>query len=104
MSCRPSDQGSAYPMPEEHFEMRIVRAGVLVFLTLVAVWALIPVASASAASPWWQVLTGSRPTYLWEPADNVQEIDVELSELGAAIQLEVKGKVVACLGAELAGE
>jgi hypothetical protein len=33
-----------------------------------------PASSASAASPWWQVLTGSRPTNLWEPQSEVQEI------------------------------
>jgi hypothetical protein len=35
---------------------------------------LMPAASASAASPWWQILTGSRPTNLWEPQNEVQEI------------------------------
>ena len=33
-----------------------------------------PAGVASAASPWWQVLTGSRPTNLWEPQSEVQEI------------------------------
>ncbi len=60
--------------------------------------------SASAASPWWQVVTGSRPTNMWEPTDSVQTIETELGEIGAAIELKVKGKVVGCLGAGLAGE
>jgi hypothetical protein len=34
----------------------------------------LPVASAAATSPWWQVLTGSRPTNLWIPGNEVQEI------------------------------
>jgi len=35
----------------------------------------LPITSASAApSPWWQVLTGSRPTNLWIPDSQVQEI------------------------------
>jgi len=42
-------------------------AGAIVVLTLLP-------APASAASPWWQVLTGSRPTNLWEPQNQVEEI------------------------------
>jgi hypothetical protein len=35
----------------------------------------LPIVAASAApSPWWQVLTGSRPTNLWIPDSQVQEI------------------------------
>jgi len=58
-------------------------------------------APAAAASPWWQILDGSRPSNLWEPTDSVQEIDAtrgpsELGE-GTVQQLEVNGEVVACL-------
>lgn len=38
---------------------------------------VLPTVSSSAAtvaSPWWQILTGSRPTNLWEPVSQVQEI------------------------------
>ena len=35
--------------------------------------ALMP-ASASAAPPWWQIVTGSHPTNLWKPSNTVQEI------------------------------
>lgn len=62
---------------------------------------VLPTASASAA-PWWQILTGSRPTNLWEPTDNVQEIETEIGEVfgfqGVAARVEVKGKTVGCIG------
>jgi len=70
-----------------------------------ACFLLLPIASAAAApSPWWQIVTGSRPTNLWEPTDNVQEIEVELGEagpfVGAAARIEVGGTPVGCLGSE----
>jgi hypothetical protein len=59
-------------------------------------------ASASAAEPWWQVMPGSRPTNMWEPEDNVQEIKVQLGELfgeeAAAARIKVNGEVIGCLG------
>jgi hypothetical protein len=59
-------------------------------------------APASAApSPWWQVLTGSRPTHLWEPEDSVQRIETEVGEEfgfeGVATELEAGGKPIGCL-------
>jgi hypothetical protein len=66
--------------------------------------ALMPVAPASATSPWWQVLTGSRPTSMWEPEDNIQEITSEESAGILAAKIEVEGNVIGCLGAgEFAG-
>jgi len=65
---------------------------------------VLPLASASASSPWWQVLTGSRPTNLWEPVDKteVQKLNTQaLNFLGAssfAAKVEVGGQVVGCLG------
>ncbi|HXS45874.1 MAG TPA: hypothetical protein VN756_00245, partial [Solirubrobacterales bacterium] len=67
---------------------------------------ILPVASASAASPWWQVLTGARPTHLWEPKDasEVQEIETEKVsvfglELPFVAKVEVGGSgVIGCLG------
>jgi hypothetical protein len=63
--------------------------------------ALLPAAVKAAESPWWQVLTSSRPTNLWEPEDNVQEIETELSEFlgeeALAGRIEVDGEVVGCL-------
>jgi hypothetical protein len=64
--------------------------------------AFLPASQASAASPWWQVLAGSRPTNLWVPEDNVQEIDAEMGSAfgleGVAAGIEAGGKVVGCLG------
>jgi uncharacterized repeat protein (TIGR01451 family) len=74
--------------------------------TAMALGSLLFAGSASAEpQPWWQVLTGSRPTNMWEPADNVQEIKVELLEpfpglaVGAA-RVDIGGKGVGCLGSE----
>jgi hypothetical protein len=57
---------------------------------------------ASAAAPWWQVLTGSRPTHIWTPSDNVQELvstrgDFFGLEEFAVAKIEVGGTVVGCL-------
>ncbi|HST68383.1 MAG TPA: hypothetical protein VLI94_01850 [Solirubrobacterales bacterium] len=63
----------------------------------------LPAASATAASPWWQVLDGSRPTNLWVPSDNVQEIETETVNFGEEVmvgKIEVGGEVVACLGTD----
>jgi hypothetical protein len=60
-----------------------------------------PVAPASAASPWWQVLTGSRPTNLWEPKDASETQEVKTTKffgLIAAAEVEVNGSLVGCLG------
>jgi hypothetical protein len=64
---------------------------------------VLPLAPATAAQPWWQVLTGSRPTNMWVPTDNIQELEVAPGSIGAAIKVEVNGKAVACLGSGLAG-
>jgi hypothetical protein len=62
--------------------------------------AVLPAASASAAEPWWQVLTGSRPTHLWEPVDAVetQEVTGETFVMIYAVEVKVAGQVVGCLG------
>jgi hypothetical protein len=91
--------------PKEKHRMRnrlalIVTAGVVALVVV-----LLPIASASAApSPWWQVLTGTRPSNLWEPTDNVQEIESKMAsgpgyESGLLIaRIEVDSEVVGCLG------
>ena len=54
---------------------------------------VLPSVSAAASEPWWQVLTGSRPTNMWEPQDNVQVL-----EAGPQTTLvSVEGTPVACL-------
>ncbi|HEY7456511.1 MAG TPA: hypothetical protein VH703_04470 [Solirubrobacterales bacterium] len=62
---------------------------------------ILPAAQASAASPWWQVLPGSRPSNLWEadPA-MTQKVTGELFfGLILAARVEVGGETVGCLGA-----
>jgi hypothetical protein len=54
--------------------------------------------SASAAvcegcTPWWHVTTSARPTDLWTPTGEVQEL-----EIGGLTELRVEGKPVACVG------
>lgn len=87
------------------------RFAFLIAVSFVAAMLALPTAQASAApSPWWQVLTGSRPTNLWEPEPSVQEVDVKRGEFpglgeGAAVKLKVGGSVVGCLGtADFLGE
>ncbi len=70
-----------------------------------ALLALAPLSASAAPSPWWQVLTGSRPTNLWEPQPGVQEIETEFGEFAGEPEsfigkIEVKGKVVGCMGSE----
>lgn len=88
----PSRQLTPGPSSKELISMkqRLVLAPLV--LAVVAVLTL-PIASASAASPWWQVLTGSRPTNLWEPEDNVQEL-----QAGTALTIvQLEGTTVACM-------
>jgi hypothetical protein len=63
-------------------------------------FALIPAASASAISPWWQVLPGSRPANLppAKDATEVQEFKTEKVFGIFAAKVEVAGQVVGCLG------
>ena len=69
-----------------------ILCGLIVF-TVATV--LLPVAAASAAAPWWQVLTGSRPTNMWEPDDNVQELQAAPAPGFTLVSLE--GNLVACM-------
>ncbi|MET0306503.1 MAG: hypothetical protein ABW196_09790 [Solirubrobacterales bacterium] len=68
----------------------------------IVLFASAPAGASAAPSPWWQVLPGSRPTNMWEPTDNVQEITTETVEVfGApfvAARVEVGGETVGCLG------
>ena len=60
--------------------------------------------SAPADSPWWQVLTGSRPTNMWEPTDNEQQLETTLGEkagqTGVAAAIEIEGETIGCLGTQ----
>jgi hypothetical protein len=63
-----------------------------------------PLAASAAPSPWWQLVTGSRPTNLWEPEDNLQEINVEVGKIegaaATAAKIVVGGKALGCLGVD----
>ncbi len=77
------------------------RLASLLVAFFVAVLVLLPAGSASAAAPWWQVLTGSRPTNLWKPKDptELQQVSTELFfGLAFAAKVEVGGSVLGCLG------
>ncbi len=86
--------------------MAILNKVALSLLSLVAVsLVLLPASSALAApSPWWQVLTGSRPTSMWEPQPGVLEIETELAEFFgeevAAAKIEIEGTPIGCLGVQ----
>jgi hypothetical protein len=56
---------------------------------------LLPVSSAAAApSPWWKIITGSRPSNIWEPKNNIQEL-----KKGNFITIvRLQGTPVACIG------
>ncbi|HXS46431.1 MAG TPA: hypothetical protein VN756_03100, partial [Solirubrobacterales bacterium] len=80
------------------------RLTILIASLGVAFLLVLPVASASATSPWWQVISGARPTHLWEPKDDteVQEVKTETVNLLGLIfpvvaKVEVGGSVVGCL-------
>jgi hypothetical protein len=80
------------------------RPSVLAFCLLLFVFcfpALSAAPASAAPSPWWQVLTGSRPTHLWEPEDSVQRIETEIGEEfgfeGSATRIVVGGKEIGCL-------
>ncbi|HET9197048.1 MAG TPA: hypothetical protein VFN92_02170, partial [Solirubrobacterales bacterium] len=67
--------------------------------SLASLTALAAAPAASANLPWWQIVTGTRPTYLWEPTDNEQQLTIKNGSLGSAVKVQVKGATVACLGA-----
>ncbi|HXS45970.1 MAG TPA: hypothetical protein VN756_00735, partial [Solirubrobacterales bacterium] len=84
------------PMPKRLASLAAVIAAATLLFTL------LPAASASAESPWWQVLTGARPTNMWEPSSDteVQELKTELfAGLIFAAKIEVGSEVIGCLGA-----
>jgi len=70
-------------------------------VVLIAGWAA---PTASAASPWWGVTTGSYPSNMWEAKDSVQVIQTEETpSLGAAIRLMAAEKPIGCLGTGVLG-
>jgi hypothetical protein len=84
-------------MSQENRNMarRLMRLTATLGATIVLL-ALLPIASATAApSPWWQILDGSRPSNLWAPENNVQELQAE----GLLTLVALEGTPVACTGA-----
>jgi hypothetical protein len=83
---------------------RLARLGGLATAAILACFLALPLAASAAPSPWWNITTSSRPTNLWEPEDNVQEITVEAGSFegkpATAAKIVVDGKAVGCLGAE----
>jgi hypothetical protein len=75
---------------------------IALLVALSALFAL-PGAASAAEGPWWQVLDGSRPTNLWKPTDNVQEIKTAKADVGGeevlVAKVEVGGETVGCLAA-----
>jgi uncharacterized repeat protein (TIGR01451 family) len=79
--------------------LALTLAALAVALTTLAAMPL----SASAASPWWQILDGSRPSNLWEPTDSVQEIKTAKVDFAGEevliAKVEVDGETVGCMAA-----
>src|SRR5829696_7400731 len=99
-----------YRLPHLHKETKRMPKRLSTFATLMAagllLLAALPVASATAAEPWWQVLTGSRPSHMWEPGDSMATQEVQAKKFNffglaeiLAVRVEVAGQVVGCLGA-----
>lgn len=61
-------------MPTRNRFLAVLSGAVLALLLV-----LLPASASAAPSPWWQILTGSRPTNLWTPQNQVQEIDASTS-------------------------
>jgi hypothetical protein len=70
-------------------------------IAALALFATLPVV-ASATTPWWQILDGSRPSNLWEPTDSIQELTatMESTEFGEGVvqKMEINRESIGCLG------
>jgi len=65
----------------------------LFFVLCMSVLGMAAAPAAAAPQPWWQIVTGSRPTHLWEPENNVQEL-----KAGPEVTvLALEGVPVACM-------
>ncbi|MGN6258079.1 MAG: hypothetical protein ACTHN3_10075 [Solirubrobacterales bacterium] len=73
--------------------MRVWKCCTALCLVLLALFVL--PATATAASPWWQVSTSSRPTNLWTPKSEVQE--VSKTSVGLTL-IYLEEALVACMG------
>ncbi|MFL5898695.1 MAG: hypothetical protein ACJ76D_09585 [Solirubrobacterales bacterium] len=88
-------------MPKRNRTIAVLLGAVLALLVA------LPVSASAAPSPWWQVLTGSRPTNLWVPSDSLQEVTTEVGVFegveGVLAVFKIEGNVAGCLGAGEAG-
>ena len=89
-------------MNQENYGMskRIAKLGAALVVALLML-VVMPLSALAAESPWWQVLTSSRPLNMWEPVDasETQEVTGEsFFGLIFAAEVEVAGQVVGCLG------
>jgi hypothetical protein len=86
---------------EEKESLRMTRrlATFVSLLVAVGILAALFSASASARSPWWHVDTGSRPTNLWKPADELQEL--QAAPAPSLTVVKVGGSEVACMESPL---
>lgn len=104
---RDRPQNDAGPLPSILKELPRMRKHMIYLVSLVAslisIGALAAPPVASANSPWWQIVTGTRPTNMWEPTDNEQEIATQNGSLGSAFIVAVQGETIGCLGSGLAG-
>lgn len=87
--CRP------IPAKEKSKAMRFRALKTFLAVAVISVFILPPTAALAAPSPWWQVVTGSHPTNLWEPANTVQEVQAGSGPSGTLLFLE--GAPVACV-------
>ena len=86
--------------------MRAIRATTLVLAAALALLALgaAPASAAEAPQPWWQLLSGSRPTNLQVAPDQseLQKVSTARSKFEGseflAATVEVDGEVIGCLG------
>lgn len=89
-------------MNQENRKMgkRIASLGATLGATIL-MFVVLPMSAQAAESPWWQVLTSSRPGNMWKPVDasEVQEVTGEsFFGLIFAAEVEISGEVVGCLG------
>lgn len=83
---------------------RIASLGATLGATILLMLVALPPIAQAAESPWWQVLTSSRPGNLWEPVDASETQEVTGQSFNffgfeiLAAEVKVGGQVVGCLG------
>jgi hypothetical protein len=90
----PESRKEIKPMPQRRSILTALLGAAVLLL------AVLPVASASAAEPWWQIVDGSRPSNLSESVTSeVQEVRSE-TEFGLlAAPVKAGGETIGCLSA-----